>query len=126
MTDHSSRSPDTPHGEESTDQTAQLRIARLEGAVQVLEQQLAALQAADEHRRAELEAAQTESADARAGQREAQARLEDCKRQVAETRSRLESTEQGRVQAEKERAAIIAVLGRKAKRQLRTGPEPAP
>lgn len=99
-------------------------VARLEGQVEILASQLAQLQAADEHHRAELEAVRLELADARAAEREWQGRLEESRRMTAELRDRLAVAEAARVRAEEERQAVIAVLGRKARRHLaeRTAP----
>jgi hypothetical protein len=95
-----------------------LEAARLKGQVETLELQLASAQATDEHRRTEFEMAWAEAADARAAERVAQARFEEGRRLVAELRERLVGAEEARVRAEQERAAIIAVLGRRARRQL--------
>jgi uncharacterized protein YicC (UPF0701 family) len=100
---------------------ARLEVARLAGQVQILENQLAATQASDDHRRAELEAIQAEATDARAAERVSQARLEEGQRLVSELRDRLANSEEARVRAEREREAIIAVLGRRARRQLQEG-----
>lgn len=96
--------------------------ARAEGQVEVLETQLAMLQAADEHRRGELAAALQEAADARAAEREWQGRLEESRRMVTELRERLAAAETALRRAEDERAAVIAALGRKARRTLGTSP----
>ena len=100
---------------------ARLEIARLAGQVEALENQLAAEQAADEHRRAELEAVRSEAADARAAERVSQARLEEGRRLMTELRDRLASAEEARSRAEGERAAVIAVLGRRARRHMHDG-----
>ena len=90
----------------------------LEGQLAVLKTELAGLQAADEHRRAELEAAHAEAADARAAEREWQGRLEESRRMIADLRDRLAVAETQLHQAEQERAAVIAALSRRARRQL--------
>ena len=95
-----------------------LEVARLAGQVEVLASQLAQLQAADDHHRVELEAVRAEQADARAAEREWQGRLEESRRMIAELRDRLSAAEAARVRAEEERQAVIAALGRKARRQL--------
>ena len=97
---------------------AKLKVARLEGQVEVLASQLAQLQATDEHHRAELEAVRAEQAEARAAEREWQGRLEESRRMIAELRDRLAAAEAARVRAEEERQAVIAALGRKARRHL--------
>lgn len=103
-----------------TDDTAdpRLEIARLEGQVEILGSQRAQLEAADEHHRAELEAVRVELAEAQAGEREWQGRLEESRRMIAELRDRLGAAEAARVRAEEERQAVIAALGRKARRHL--------
>ena len=96
--------------------------ARTEGRVQALEAELAMLQAADEHRRAELAAALQEAADARAAEREWQGRLDESRRMVAQLRERLDAAEAALQRAEAERAAVIAALGRKARRLIGDAP----
>ena len=95
-----------------------LELARLEGQVEILASQLAELQTADEHHRAELEAVRIELAEARAAEREWQGRLEESRRMITELRDRLAAAEAARVRAEEERQAVIAALGRKARRHL--------
>ena len=102
----------------STDHTAGVELGRLQGQVRVLEERLAALDAAEEHHRVELETARSEAADATAALREAQARAEGWRKQVEDLRSRVETAESQRQRAEDERAAVIAALGRKARRAL--------
>ena len=102
-----------------------LQVAVLQGRVQALEGQLAMLAAADEHRRAELQAALTEAAEARGAQREWQARLDDSRSLIAELRARLAVAEEALARAEEERAAVIAALGRRAKKELRRQSAPA-
>ena len=103
---------------------ARLEIARLAGQVEALEKQLAAAQAADQHDRLEREALRAEAADARAAERASQARLEEGRRLITELRDRLTSAEEARARAEQERAAVIAVLGRRARRHLAEGDAP--
>ena len=95
-----------------------LEVARLQGEVAALRDRWAADEVAVEHHRAELDAARQEAAEARASQRADQARLEEIRRTVSDLRNRLEEAEEGRRQAEKERAAVIAALGRRARKQL--------
>ena len=102
-----------------------LEVARLAGQVEVLASQLAELQSADEHHRAELEAARAEQAEARAAEREWQGRLEESRRMIAELRDRLSAAEAAKVRAEEERQAVIAALGRKARRHLADPGAPA-
>ena len=95
-----------------------LEVARLQGHVEILTSQLAQLQAADERHRAELEAVRAEQAEAQAAEREWQGRLEESRRMIAELRDRLTAAEAARIRAEEERQAVIAALGRKARRHL--------
>lgn len=108
------------HAEVDDGRDVRVELGRLEGRVKVLEERLAAADAAEEHHRVELEAARDEAADARAGQREAQARVDEWRRQVEDMRRRLEEAEELRRRAEEERSAVIAALGRRARRQLGT------
>ena len=98
------------------------RQAFLEGQLEVLREQLAGMEAADEHRRQELAVARAEVANAQAATRAAQARLEERGHVVAELRDRLERAERALTTAEQERAAVVAALGWRARRQLRTTP----
>jgi chromosome segregation ATPase len=95
-----------------------VELGRLEGQVRVLEERLAAADAAEEHHRVELEAARAEAADARVQLKEAQVRVEEWRRRVDDMQRRLEEAEEARRRAEEERSAVIAVLGRKARKQL--------
>ncbi len=95
-----------------------LEIARLQGEVAALREHRAAAEVAEEHHRAELEAARVEASDARAAQLADQARVEELRRTMADLRGRLEQAEEARTRAESERAAVIAALGRKARRTL--------
>jgi len=99
-------------------QALRLHVARLEGEVTTLRDGLAAREASEEHHRTELDAARRDAADAQAAQRADQVRVEEGRRLLAELRSRLEQAEEARVRAENERAAIIAALGRKARKLL--------
>jgi chromosome segregation ATPase len=96
----------------------ELELGRLQGQVKVLEERLAAADAAEEHHRVELEAARSEAADAQAALKEAQVRVEEWRRRVDDMQRRLEEAEEARRRAEEERSAVIAVLGRKARKQL--------
>ena len=95
-----------------------LELAHLRGQVEVLQQRISAQDAADEHHRAELEMARAEAASARAELRDAQVRVDEWRRLVTEGRERLAAAERQRDQAEAERAAVIAALGRRARKQL--------
>jgi chromosome segregation ATPase len=96
----------------------ELELGRLQGQVKVLEERLAAADAAEEHHRVELEAARSEAADAQAALKEAQVRVEEWRRRVDDMQRRLEAAEKACRRAEEERSAVIAVLGRKARKQL--------
>ncbi|HEY1487947.1 MAG TPA: hypothetical protein VGF84_17710 [Micromonosporaceae bacterium] len=94
------------------------RSAYAEGQADALRAQLAALEAADEHHRAELAAAVAEAAEAHAAVREIQKRMADRDHTIAELRRRLERAHAAQDRAEQERAAVIAALGRRARRRL--------
>jgi chromosome segregation ATPase len=93
-------------------------VARLHGEIDALRERFSALDAADEHHRVELESARVDAAEARAELKVAQARLEEWRRQVAEARERQTLAERQRQRAEDERAAVIAALGRRARKHL--------
>lgn len=93
-------------------------LARLNGQIEVLQERLGAQDAADEHHRVELESARAETADALAHFKEAQVRVEEWRRRVADTEERHALADRQREQAEHERAAVIAALGRRARKQL--------
>jgi predicted nucleic acid-binding Zn-ribbon protein len=95
-----------------------VELGRLEGQVRVLEERLAAADAAEDHHRVELEAARSDASDARVALKEAQVRVEDWRRRVDDMQRRLADAEEARRRAEEERSAVIAVLGRKARKQL--------
>ena len=96
-----------------------LELARIRGQVEALQERFGAQDAADEHHRAQLEAARTETAGAQAELQAAQVRVEEWRRLVGEARERLAVAERQRDRAEAERAAVISVLGRRARKQLR-------
>lgn len=52
------------------------------------------------------------------GLKEAQVRVEEWRKLVAEARDRLAVAERQRDEAERERAAVIAAMGRRARKQL--------
>lgn len=107
---------ETPGSRESRPDAT--RIAYLEGQVDALRAQIASLEAADEHHRVELAAAHDAAAEAQAGLREARARLEERGHLVDDLRRRVEAAEAAQECAERERAAVIEALGRRAKRRL--------
>lgn len=100
-----------------------VEIAGLHGHIQALGARVGAQDATDGHHRPELEPARAEAGDLRVARKEAKARVEERRRLVAESRDRLAEAERAREQAEQERAAVIAALGRRAREQLR---EPDP
>lgn len=91
-------------------------VARLNGQIEVLHERLSAQDAADEHHRVELETARSESAEALAHLKEAQVRVEEWRRRVTEADERRALAERQREQAEQERAAVIAAMGRRARK----------
>lgn len=101
----------------------QLDLARLQGQLDGLRERIGAQDAADEHHRVELETARAEAADARAELKEAQVRVEEWRRQVSEAREREAKADGQRERAEQERAAVIAALGRRARKHLSADPE---
>ena len=96
-------------------------IARLNARIEVLQERLGAQDAADEHHRAELDAARAETADALVHMKEAQVRVEEWRRRVADAEERRALAERQREQAEHERTAVIAVMGRRARKLLDIG-----
>lgn len=95
-----------------------LEVAHLRGQLDALHERFSAQDAADEHHRVELEVARADAATARAELRDAQVRVDEWRRLVAESRDRLAAAERQRDQAEAERGAVIAALGRRARKQL--------
>lgn len=103
------------------DDSVLVELGRLRGEVNVLRERLAAVDAAEEHHRVELDAARAEAAEAQAALREWQVKAEEWRRQLAETRRRLDDAEARCQRAEDERSAVIAALGRRARRQFESG-----
>lgn len=105
---------------ELLDDNTRLRdeVARLHGQIEVLQERLSAQDAADEHHRVELEAARAETADALAHLKEAQVRVEEWRRRLADAEERQALAERQRELAEQERAAVIAAMGRRARKFL--------
>lgn len=93
-------------------------VSRLSGQIEVLRERLSAQDAADEHHRVELETARSETADALAHLKEAQVRVEEWRRRVSEAEDRFALADRQREQAEQERAAVIAAMGRRARKLL--------
>lgn len=100
-----------------------LEIARLHGQIVALQERLGAQDAADEHHRVELDVARGEAADARLELKEAQIRVDEWRRLVAESRERQALADLQRDRAEQERAAVISILGRRARKHLEHRPE---
>jgi predicted nucleic acid-binding Zn-ribbon protein len=105
--------PEQPRAEDFA-----LQLARLEGELKARDNHLAAMEATYEAHRAEWQAALAEAADARVALRDGQVRVEDWRALVADMRARLQSAEEALTRAGNERSAVIAALGRKARRQL--------
>jgi len=105
---------------ELLDDNTRLReeLARLQGQIGILQERLSAQDAADEHHRVELETARAETADALAQLKEAQVRVDEWRRRVADAQERQSLAERQREQAEHERAAVIAAMGRRARKLL--------
>ena len=107
--------------EEALDESRRQR-ARLEGEVIELREQLAAATAADVQLRHELEQCRTEAAVATSELAHLQRRLaehdEQAGTRVADLESQLGESRRLQRQAERERAAVIASLGRRARRLL--------
>ena len=98
----------------------QREVLRIQCQLELLRERLSAQDAADEHHRAELETTRAETADAVAQLKEAQVRVEEWRRLVTEAKERQELAEHQRERAEQERAAVIAALGRRGRKQLGT------
>jgi chromosome segregation ATPase len=99
-------------------QELNLEVARLQGEITALRDQVVAAEVVAEHYRAELDAARREAAEAQAAQRADQARLEEIRRTVADLRKHTAEMEAALRRAEDERSAVIAALGRRARRHL--------
>lgn len=99
-----------------------LRVAHLEGELASAQAEVAALAAADQQARVELEAARAEAAAAteRAAlvQRHADEQAEAFRNKLADLEERLAEARRLEQIAESERSAVIAALGRKARRHL--------
>jgi septation ring formation regulator EzrA len=108
-------------GEEAVGEV-QLRLARTQGELEAARAQLAGLLAAEEQWRVELEAAKEDAASCRSSlthlQHQHEERLESMRRQITKLEDELAEARRLQRQAEQERAAVIAVLGRRARKQL--------
>lgn len=113
-------------------------VARLQGELAGVREQLASSVATEAQLRQELETCRTEAAvtatELTHAQRDAAHREELDNRRMAELEERLREARQLLGRAEDERAAVIAALGRRARRRLEqpqsphppsNGPEPA-
>lgn len=120
MSEPSSTAPGENRAKELLEENDRLKLelARLHGQLDALQERLSAQDAADEHHRAELDTARAEAADARADLKEAQVRAEEWRRQVSQAHEREAKADLQRERAEQERAAVIAALGRRARKQL--------
>jgi chromosome segregation ATPase len=101
-----------------------LRQAHLEGELAATREQVAALEAAEAQLRRERERAQVEAATAQeslaSAQRLADEQVKGLRARVAELETERDELRRSREQAEQERAAVIAALGRRARRRLET------
>jgi septation ring formation regulator EzrA len=106
---------------------AQLRLAHTQGELEATRAQLAGLMASEEQWRVELEAAKEDAASCRSSlvhlQHQHEERLESTRRQMAKLEDDLAEARRLQRQAEQERAAVIAVLGRRARKNLATNSE---
>ena len=104
-------------------QALHLEMARRDGQLEAISARVVAQDAADEQRRVELEVALRELGDVRADLKEAQIRADEWRRKVDELRVRLGEAERQRDEAVQERAAVIAALGRRARKELERRPD---
>ena len=99
-----------------------LTNARLEGRIEALAAQLAAITATETQLRVELEQARTQTAVAETaladGQRLTGAREAVLRQRVTDLEEHLGEAKASQKRAEDERAAVIAALGRRARRKL--------
>ena len=96
--------------------------ARLDGQLEAVSAQLAAMTANESQLRVELEAALAQAAAAEAAaahtQQLARAREEAAAHRIADLEEQLAEARRLQAQAEEERAAVIAALGRRARKRL--------
>jgi septation ring formation regulator EzrA len=108
-------------GDEVVDEV-QLQLARTQGELEATRAQLAGLLAAEGQWRIEIEAAKEDAASCRSSlthlQHQHEERLQSTRRQITRLEDELVEARRLQRQAEQERAAIIAVLGRRARKQL--------
>jgi septation ring formation regulator EzrA len=107
-----------------------LQLARTQGELEAARAQLAGLIAAEEQWRVELEAAKEDAASSRTSlvhlQNQYEERLQLKNGHIARLEQELAEAECRRRAAERERAAVIAVLGRRARKHLQAGSEGEP
>ena len=110
-------------GDKAVDEV-QLRLAHTQGELEATRAQLAGLMAAEEQWRVELEAAKEDAASCRSSlihlQQQHEERLESTRRQITKLEDDLAEARRLQSQAEQERTAVIAVLGRRARKQIPT------
>lgn len=96
------------------------RLAHREGELQATQAQLAALEATEGQLRVELEMARVEAATSQDSlarlQRYADEQQKSLRGRIADLEEQRDEALQSRRQAEQERAAVIAALGRRARR----------
>src|SRR4051794_2748541 len=99
----------------------------MQGELEATRAQLAGLMAAEEQWRGELEAAKEDAASCRSSlihlQHQHEERLASTRKQITKLEDDLAEARRLQRQAEQERAAVIAVLGRRARKQLPTNSE---
>jgi hypothetical protein len=107
----------------------ELRLARTQGELDATRAQLAGLLAAEGQWRVELEAAKEDAAACRSSlahlQQRYDERTESSGRQTARQEEDLAEARRLQRQAEDERAAVIAALGRRARKHLHFDAEEA-
>lgn len=104
----------------------QLRLAHTQGELEATRAQLAEAMAAEQHSRVELEAAKEDAVTCQTSlahfQHQYEERLASKQRQIDGLEADLAEARRLQRQAEQERAAVIAALGRRARKQLRDDP----
>src|SRR5579859_6330042 len=97
-----------------------IRLAHREGELQATRAQLAALEATEAQLRVELEMARVEAATAQGSlghlQRQGDEQQKSLRSRIAELEEQRNDAVDARRRAEQERAAVIAALGRRARR----------
>jgi hypothetical protein len=106
-----------------------LQLARTQGELEAARAQLAGLIAAEEQWRVELEAAKEDAVSSQTSlvhlQNQYQDRLQLKNGHIARLEYEMAEADRRRRQAEREREAVIAVLGRRARKHLEQGtPQP--